>query len=69
MRMLDVAEVFLATYAIPTRLGASGRPEVLELSAAQVEAARATLEETFGRALPACRKMGFLVQVVPQEGV
>jgi len=58
MRMLDAAEVFLATYSIPTRLGASGLPEVLDLSAVQIEVARATLEETFGGALPACRQMG-----------
>jgi hypothetical protein len=58
MQLHPSAEVFLASYGIPTRLGPLGGPALLPLRAGDVATAEANLADDLGNALPNCRKMG-----------
>lgn len=55
IRIRSDAEVYFAKYRIPTRLGASGAPETLQVSEEDTDLALATLAADFGYALPNSR--------------
>lgn len=55
MRLHAAAEVYLASYSVPTRPGPSGHPEILQVSAAAIQDAHATLSEMLGDHRPHCQ--------------